>query len=205
VWLTRSTACSTGRGGASWGGPWFATCGGTGSPLNCAANDAISHEDLDGALSAQGVSVEPGDILLVHTGWIDWYRGLDTAAREAVAADRDFGAPGLAPGTASARFLWDLHIAALASDNPAVELWPPGGDIRGKMWAQARDDPDRAHEAFLHFSLLPLLGLPLGELWDIGPLARACAADGRWTCLLTSAPLNLDAGVASPPNALAIR
>jgi hypothetical protein len=57
----------------------------------------------------------------------------------------------------------------------------------------------------VHFSLLALLGLPIGELWDLDGLAAACAADGRYECLITSAPLNLAEGVASPPNALALR
>ena len=36
-------------------------------------------------------------------------------------------------------------------------------------------------------------------------LADDCASDGRYECFFTSAPLNLPAGVASPPNALAIK
>jgi hypothetical protein len=68
-----------------------------------------------------------------------------------------------------------------------------------------RADPERCHEAFVHFSLLALLGLPLGELFDLDALADAVAADGRSACLLTSAPLRLRHGVASPANALAIR
>jgi hypothetical protein len=50
-----------------------------------------------------------------------------------------------------------------------------------------------------------MLGLPLGEMFNLGALAAACAADRRYTCMFTSAPLNLLHGVASPPNALAIR
>jgi hypothetical protein len=53
--------------------------------------------------------------------------------------------------------------------------------------------------------LLPLLGLPLGELWDLDALAADCVADGVYACFFTSAPLNLESGVASPPNALAIK
>ncbi len=60
-------------------------------------------------------------------------------------------------------------------------------------------------EIFVHTSLLPLLGLPIGELWDLDALAADCAADGRATFLLTSAPVRLPRGVASPPNALAIK
>lgn len=160
-----------------------------------ADRDSITADDVRGALDAQGVSVEVGDILLVHTGWLDWYRGRSPADRAAIAANRlpatGMRTPGLRSGTSTLRLLWDLHVAAIAADNPAVEAWPPG-------------DGDPV-EQFLHFSALPLLGLPLGELWDLGALARACRADGRWTCLLTSAPLNLAAGVGSPANALAVR
>jgi hypothetical protein len=50
-----------------------------------------------------------------------------------------------------------------------------------------------------------MLGLPLGELWDLEALAADCAADGRYECFFTSAPLRLPAGVASPPNAVAVK
>jgi hypothetical protein len=50
-----------------------------------------------------------------------------------------------------------------------------------------------------------MLGLPLGEMWNLEALAADCAADGRYECMFTSAPLNLPNGVASPPNALAIK
>jgi hypothetical protein len=63
----------------------------------------------------------------------------------------------------------------------------------------------RYEEFFVHFALLPLLGLPIGEFFQLGALADACAKDRRYTSLMTSAPLNLPQGVASPPNALAIR
>jgi hypothetical protein len=175
----------------------------TGHPIDCATSEPITPDDVEAALAAQGVQVQAGDILLLHTGWVDWYRSLDGPAREGLAAS--LRCPGLVPGTPTARLLWDLHIAAVAADNPAVELWPPAANLTREERREARADPDRAHEAFLHHSLLPLLGLPLGELWDLGPLAEACAGDRRWTCLLTSAPLNLRAGVASPPNAIAVR
>jgi hypothetical protein len=169
-----------------------------------AGSDQITVDDVRGALDRQGATVEPGDVLLLHTGWVDWYRGLSSEERAALAEGR-FRAPGLRAGLDTLAMLWDLHIAAIGADNPAVEAWPPGSALSREEAAAARADPERAPEAFMHFALLPLLGLPLGELWDIGPLARACRADGRWTCLFTSAPLNLAAGVASPPNALAIR
>ena len=57
----------------------------------------------------------------------------------------------------------------------------------------------------LHQHLLPLLGIPLGELWNLGPLAADCAADGRYTFFVTSAPLNIRGGVSSTAAAIAIK
>ncbi len=66
-------------------------------------------------------------------------------------------------------------------------------------------NPERLDEVFMHIRLLPLFGLPLGEFFDLDALADDCAADGTYEFFFTSAPLNLKAGVASPPNALAIK
>jgi hypothetical protein len=64
--------------------------------------------------------------------------------------------------------------------------------------------PEALIGGFLHLALLPLLGLPIGELFDLDALAAECEQTSRYDCLFTSAPLNVHAGVASPPNALAI-
>jgi hypothetical protein len=61
------------------------------------------------------------------------------------------------------------------------------------------------HEVFAHALLLPMLGIPLGEMFDLSALAADCAVDGRYACLFVSAPLNVPHGVATPPNALAIK
>jgi len=116
-----------------------------------------------------------------------------------------FKAPGLPPGEDTARHLWNLHPAAIGADNPAVEVWPPGAHVSAEQLAEVRADRRRMHETFVHTLLLPMLGLPLGEMWDLEALAADCAADGRYAAMFTSAPLNLPAGVASPPNALAIK
>jgi kynurenine formamidase len=161
-----------------------------GHPLVMDGPDPISPDDLLACIADQGTPVTVGDVLLLRTGWVGWYRTLDRSARATVAAS--LAAPGLQPGQATARALWDLHIAAVAADNPALEVWP--------LASRART-PD----VFVHTSLLPLLGLPIGELWDLDALAAACSADGRYDSFLTSAPLHVRGGVASPPNAIAIR
>jgi hypothetical protein len=171
--------------------------------IDAATNQAVPASAIHDALDAQGTTVELGDLLLLRFGWTTYYRGLDEAGR--ARASTDLLAPGLAPGRATAKVLWDLHVAAVAADVPALEVWPPGSTLTAEKIDQIKDDPEQALERFVHFSLLPLLGLPIGELWDLDALAAACAADGRWTCLFTSSPLNVRGGVASPPNAMALR
>lgn len=53
--------------------------------------------------------------------------------------------------------------------------------------------------------IIGLWGMPIGELFQLDALATACAADRRYEFFFTSAPFNKLGGVASPPNALAIR
>lgn len=56
----------------------------------------------------------------------------------------------------------------------------------------------------LHEHFLSLFGMPIGELWDLSKLAAHCKEHGRYSFMLTSAPLNVPCLVGSPPNALAI-
>ena len=146
----------------------------------------IRVEDLRAAAEAQGVRVEAGDILLVRSGWISWYLGLDAGARTALA-----GAPitavGLAQGDETLRYLWDNHFAAVAGDTVAFEAFPA------------------APEQGMHETILALWGLPIGELFNLEALAEDCVRDGVYQFFFTSAPLNKLGGVASPPNALAIK
>jgi kynurenine formamidase len=136
----------------------------------------------------QGVELQPGDVLLVRTGWLEAYERLDRPARERLAALRRPGAPGL-HGDDMPAFLWDNRIAAVASDNPALEA----------------TSPEDASPLALHIALIARLGMPLGELWRLGPLASDCAADGVYETLLVSAPLSVPGGAGSPANALALK
>jgi hypothetical protein len=177
----------------------------SGRPVRCGESDPIEPSDVAATLDAQRVAVEPGDMLLIRTGWVSWYRSLDESARRAQAAIRIGHSCGLRPGEDSAELFWDLHVAAVAADNPAFELTPFGGLADPQAMAAAFRDPERGPDTFLHFRLLALLGIPIGELWDLDALASDCAADGVYRFLLTAAPLNLRAGVASPANALAVK
>jgi len=178
-----------------------------GWPVDFEDADPITVDDLAQTLADQGTSVEPGDVLVIRTGWTEWYRALPDAGRAELAAAGvyAFKSPGLQPGKDMAGYLWDLHIAAAATDSPALERWPRGWPITEEEARLRFKDPERCEEVSLHFSLLPLLGIPIGELWDLDELGAACAADGRYEFLLSSAPLSLPGGVGSSANAVAIR
>ena len=152
---------------------------------------AFAPSDLLEALAASGVSPRYGDILCVRTGWMDRYLALTPVQREELAEAMvdvtGYTAAGLAGSEAMARFLWDSGVAAVACDNPAVEVVPGDGSV-----------------GFLHQRLIPCLGFAIGELFDFGPLAAACSRSGRSEFLFVSVPLNLTGGVGSPANAVAV-
>jgi kynurenine formamidase len=173
--------------------------------LDYLASDPITPDDISATLAAQGTTVEVGDVLLMRTGWCGWYEQQTTETRERIVDRTVMVTPGLRPGPDMAEFLWNLHISAIGADNPAVEVWPPGALVGPEVTAEIRADLSRMHEIFNHTIFLPMLGLPLGEMWQLDRLADACAADGRYEAMFVSAPLNLPNGVASPPNALVLR
>jgi kynurenine formamidase len=151
----------------------------------------LTVEDFEGAAEAQGLEFHPGDILLIRTGWIEWYeRQADEVRRELAAPDSErLQIAGLSGGRDMVRFLWDRQFAAVATDNPTFEAWPRAMIVGD----------------YLHFELLGLLGMPIGELFLLDALAEQCARDGGYDFLFTSAPLNKIGGIGSPPNALAIK
>jgi kynurenine formamidase len=167
--------------------------------------DVIEPGELEQCLRDQGVSITSGDILLIRTGWPAWWRSLDAGERAARAAP-PYTYPGLAPGADCAELLWDLHISAVASDTPALEVGPASA-VLAAFDEPVDGDPvlARAFRSTLHVRLLVLLGMPIGELFELEALAGDCAADGRYACLITSAPLQLPGGAASPPNAIAVK
>jgi hypothetical protein len=177
-----------------------------GRPIRPDTSTGISAADLQATLSFQGTEVRPGDFLLLRTGWMGWYRSASADVRAQVAGftAATLTNAGLLPGHDMAAFLWNLHIAALAADNPAVEVWPRGLVSSTEELSELLRDGDRCEEVFLHFSLIPLLGIPLGELWDLETLSTLCAADGAFEFMLVSAPMTQQGGVSSPANAVAI-
>jgi kynurenine formamidase len=154
---------------------------------------SIRGDLLEEIAHAEKLDFQAGDILLLRTGWMAWYKALDADRRGTLRGTLhpDPGGlrcPGLDAGQATAAWLWDHRIAAIAADNPAVEALPV-----------------EPRPGFQHRRLIALQGMPLGELWDLDELAVDCAADGVYEFMLVSAPLYLPGGVGSPANAYAIK
>lgn len=154
-----------------------------GQLVDSLSDHAITADDLRAAARSQGESWRTGDLLLVRTGWLAAYR------MHGIRADDRAMPPsaGLRADEEMARFLWDERFCAVAADNPAVEVLPGDSAI-----------------GTLHRRLIPALGMPLGELWDLDELAGHCAREHRYAVCVVSVPLNVAGGVASPANAVAI-
>ena len=151
---------------------------------------AVGYDGLMRALEARGAEVERGDMLCLHTGFSELLVEMggrpDKARLDAACAVLDGADKRLL------RWVDDSGVAAIAADNYAVE-----------------------HRSYDHqgdgcSSLLPLhelclfkLGLPLGELWRLTPLADWLYAAGRSRFLLTAPPLRLPGAVGSPVNPIA--
>ncbi len=161
-----------------------------GAPLSHDERTPISSTELDEVLRSQQTTLERGDILLIRFGWIAWYGQLEHARREMLAATEIIPAPGLDAAEETAEWLWDNGVAAIAADSPALEAMPF----------------DRSTvEGFLHYRLITLLGMAVGELFDLDGLADDCAANGVYEGLFVAAPMNYPGGSGSSANALAIK
>ncbi|KAH8667974.1 putative cyclase-domain-containing protein [Tricladium varicosporioides] len=146
----------------------------------------ISLSTLLNIAAESNVQIRKGDIVLVRTGWTKWYEEHSEEERERWITNGSAWV-GVDGGQEVVEWLWDEGIAAVAGDSIGWEVWPPASDD----WR-------------LHDHLLSMMGMPIGEMWDLEALARECEVQNRWSFFLTSSPLNVTDGVASPPNALAI-
>lgn len=163
-----------------------AQLGGAGEGFDPASSRPVTVEELDAARERAGVQWQPGDIMLLHTGYLAWYLRQDASVRAQIAATEP-RAVGLAHGEEMVRYLWDAHVTAIACDNPAMEVWPPADGEFGS----------------LHRCVIGRFGLAIGEFLVLGELAAACRAEGRYEVFFTAAPLNVPGGVGSTANALA--
>ena len=144
----------------------------------------IGFEALQSVIQADGVVVEPGDMLVLRTGFAEMI--VDMAGQPD--ARRLHGACAVLNGRDERLLQWitDAGISALVADNYAVEAYP-AVPMEGKKSVLP-----------LHHHCLFKLGLPLGELWYLRALAEWLHAHGRSRFMLTAPPLRLPGAVGSP-------
>lgn len=160
-----------------------------GQQVNPLEPDAYTVDELEDALAMQGTELKPGSILLVRTGWLEAYEKCTEEEKRSMDSVEKVRSIGIEASRKTVAWLWDRQVAALATDSPGVEPLPM----------------NLMDEGLLHYRALPLLGLPLGELFALAPLAEDCRADHRYEFMLVSAPLYVEGGIATPANALAIK
>lgn len=135
---------------------------------------AIGPDELDACAEAAGVDIEPGDAVLLNTGWMEQLMaGVDPRG----------GEPGL--GLAAVRWCAERGISVIGSDTHGVEVSP--AETEGAA-------------SPVHIELLRNQGLPLIELLDL----RAVAAEGIHEFLFVVCPLPIMGGTGSPINAIAV-
>ncbi|KAI0713747.1 hypothetical protein C8Q76DRAFT_469184 [Earliella scabrosa] len=154
-------------------------------PYDPLTTHAIPLEDILACAKKQGVTFQTADILILRVGFMLRYYGATQEERDGLAGKPETFA-GIEQSEEMKRFLWDNHFAAIASDMPSLERWPPPEGVM-----------------HLHSTLLGMWGMPIGEFFDLEALSKHCAETGRYTFFFSSWPLNVLGGVASPPNAAA--
>lgn len=176
-----------------------------GDPIQQDANHAITLEHLLATAERQGTSVEAGDIVLVRSGWTRYF--IEQVTGEARAEfPKQIRCPGLAQSRELVAWLWDSEVAVIAADNIAVEALPAVPDSPFRYVDPATGEALSAQlDGLIHPQLIALLGMAVGEMWDLDALAEDCARDGVYEFMVTAKPLNLVGGVGSPANAFAIK
>ena len=135
----------------------------------------ITVDDVKQALNRQGVTLEAGDAVLIHTGWgVLW----DTDAERFMATN-----PGI--GVAAAQWLADQDPMLLGADNQPVEVSP---------------NPDLQVSLPVHQIMLVVHGIHLVERMKLNELAAA----GIYEFAFVIQPLKIQGGTGSTVAPVAI-
>lgn len=145
----------------------------------------VGYDALMRVLESDGVIVETGDLLCLRTAFADQL--LSPGGRPDAATLNSFGAVLDGRDERLLRWLTDTGISALIADNVAVEAraGTPEPGFEGSAMP-------------LHDHCLFKIGLHLGELFWLTPLADWLRENGRHRFLLTAPPLRLPGAVGSP-------
>lgn len=137
---------------------------------------AFNSAEIQAQAKAQGISIQKGDVVLFHTGW------MNLAYTE---TERYMGAaPGL--GLEGAQYLASLDVVAIGSDTWGLEVIP-------------HEDPDLVFP--VHPELLAKNGIYILENMDV----RQLVADQGWEFLFVLGQPRLEGSVQAVINPVAIR
>ncbi len=145
----------------------------------------VDRKTLEEVMAADDVVIEPGDMVLLHTGFatkiLEWGHNPDPKQLFTTCTYLD------ARDESLLEWITESQIAALVADNYAVE---------GLV---GRDRDESRHSLLpIHHLCLFKLGVPLGELWYLDELATWLRERKRNRFLLTAPPLRLPGVVGSP-------
>ena len=148
------------------------------------ARAVIGYDALMRVIERDMVEIETGDMVCIHTGYAD------LLSRNYGSVDRELAHNRCAVLNGRDRRLlqWitDSGLSVLIADNFAVESFP------------AVEHVGCCAAAPLHEHCLFKLGVHLGELWHLTPLAHWLRDAGRYRFLLTAPPLRLPGATGSP-------
>jgi Putative cyclase len=149
----------------------------------------VGYDMLMRVLEEDKVEVETGDMLCLHTGFAEVLLSM----RRTPDLQRLNQSCAVLDGRDARLLQWvtDSGLSIIAADNYSVEAMPsaPGQGCCAM--------------APLHEHCLFKLGIHLGELWHLTPLADWLRARGRSRFLLTAPPLRLPGAVGSPATPVA--
>jgi kynurenine formamidase len=137
----------------------------------------VHGDELAAAARQQGVRVEPGDALLIHSGREEYERRVGVWSAD----------PGARPGLESS------CLTYIRETDCAIVLWDMG-DVRPNEFGL----PFPVHAALFAY------GVPLVDAALLEPLATACEAAGRWEFLLSVNPLHIVGATGCLVNPIAV-
>ena len=135
-------------------------------------------------MAQHNIEIKPGDILFIRCGFTAAYNRLSITEQENFPNRQPSGYLGLEATKDSLRWLWDSQFSAVASDSASFERGPATG-------------PYNDSEVTIHQWALAGWGMPIGEMFDLEALSKACRGRGRWSFFLCSVPLKVSALMAS--------
>ena len=143
----------------------------------------ISSAELDACAGSQRVEIHRGDFVIVRTGQME----------QRLAASNWGGySGGDAPGLRfeTAEWMHRREIASICTDTWGCEVRPNEVPDVFQPW---------------HWVVIPMLGITMGEIFNLSELAEDCSQDGVYEFFFCAPSLPITGAVGSPINPIAVK